>query len=112
LRRRRRLATLVAEPSEDAAALSRVRFAHVASRTDTSQDVNDTYVSVTRSLADARALRTALLRQLAGAGTQQQIDSLKTRIAGAGASRRSTLCSTQRLSGAAPQRLARCCRDF
>jgi hypothetical protein len=61
-------------------ALSRLQFAHVASRTDTSQDVNDTYVSVTRQLADARALRAALLKQLAGATTQQQTDSLNARI--------------------------------
>jgi hypothetical protein len=60
-------------------ALSRLQFAHVASRTDTSQDVNDTYVSVTRQLADARALRAALLKH-AGATTQQQTDSLNARI--------------------------------
>jgi uncharacterized membrane protein (Fun14 family) len=61
-------------------ALSRLHFAHVASRTDSSQDVNDTYVSVTRQLTDARALRSALLKQLAGATTQQQTDSLNARI--------------------------------
>jgi Domain of unknown function (DUF4349) len=61
-------------------ALSRLHFAHVSSRTDSSQDVNDTYVSLTRRLADARALRTGLLKQLAGATTQQQIDALNARI--------------------------------
>jgi Domain of unknown function (DUF4349) len=61
-------------------ALSRLRYAHVSSRTDNSQDVNDTYVSVTHRLADARALRTALLKQLASAVTQQQLDSLNARI--------------------------------
>jgi Domain of unknown function (DUF4349) len=61
-------------------ALSRLHFAHVASRTDSSQDVNDTYVSVTRQLADARALRASLLKQLAGATTPQQTDSLNARI--------------------------------
>jgi hypothetical protein len=62
------------------AALSTLRYAHVASRTDTSQDVNDQYQSDVRRLADARALRTALLKQLAGANTQAQIDSLRARI--------------------------------
>jgi hypothetical protein len=66
--------------------LSRLRYAHVSSRTDNTQDVNDAYVSVTHRLADARALRTALLKQLAGAVTQQQIDSLNARIHDAEAS--------------------------
>ena len=66
--------------------LSQLRYAHVASRTDTTQDVNDAFVSVSHRLADARALRTALLRQLAGAVTQAQIDSLNARIHDAEAS--------------------------
>lgn len=61
-------------------ALSSLRYARVASRTDNSQDVNDRFVSVTHRLADDRALRTALLKQLAAAVTQQQIDSLNARI--------------------------------
>ena len=68
------------------ASLSRLQYAHVASRTDTTQDVNDTYVSVQHRLADARALRTALLKQLANAATQQQIDSLTAQIHDAEAS--------------------------
>jgi hypothetical protein len=67
-------------------ALSTLRYAHVSSRTDNTQDVNDAYVSVTHQLADARALRTALLKQLAHATTQQQIDSLTARIHDAEAS--------------------------
>jgi hypothetical protein len=67
-------------------ALSRLQYAHVASRTDTSQDINDSYVATKRALADARALRTALLKQLATAVTQQQIDSLTARIHDAEAS--------------------------
>jgi hypothetical protein len=68
------------------AALSALRYARVASRTDTTQDVNDQYVADVRRLADARALRTALLKQLAGATTQAQIDSLRARINDAEAS--------------------------
>lgn len=67
-------------------ALSRLRDANVASRTDSTTDVNDRYVSLTRQLADARALRTGLLRQLAQAATQSEIDSLHARIRDAEAS--------------------------
>jgi hypothetical protein len=66
--------------------LSRLRYAHVSSRTDNTQDVNDAYVNVTHRLTDARALRTALLGQLANAVTQAQIDSLTARIHDAEAS--------------------------
>jgi hypothetical protein len=68
------------------AALSSLPYARVASRTDTTQDVNDKYNAVVRALADARALRTSLLKQLAGATTQAQIDSLMSRIHDAEAS--------------------------
>jgi hypothetical protein len=67
-------------------ALSHLRYAHVGSRTDNTQDINDKYVSINHRLADARALRTALLKQLAAATTQQQIDSLNARIHDAEAS--------------------------
>ncbi len=60
--------------------LSQLRYAHVASRTDTTQDVNGQYITAGRRLADDQALRTSLLKQLAGAVTQIQIDSLKTQI--------------------------------
>ncbi len=60
--------------------LSQLRYATVASRTDASQDVTGTYGADERRLADARALRSSLLRQLAAAVTQAQIDSLKARI--------------------------------
>ncbi|MDQ6607013.1 MAG: DUF4349 domain-containing protein [Actinomycetota bacterium] len=66
--------------------LTSLRYANVASRTDASQDVNNQYVSDVRRLADARALRTSLLKQLAKALTQVQIDSLKTQIRDAEAS--------------------------
>ncbi len=61
-------------------ALSQLRYADVGSRTDTTQDVNGQYVSANRQLADDRALRTSLLKQLANASTQQQIDSLKGQL--------------------------------
>jgi Domain of unknown function (DUF4349) len=62
------------------AQLSRLRYASVASRTDNTQDVNNQYVGDRRALAQAQALRTALLKQLANAATQQQIDSLQAQL--------------------------------
>lgn len=62
------------------AALSSLRYARVATRTDTTQDVNDQYQGDVRRLADDRALRASLLKQLADAVTQGQIDSLRARI--------------------------------
>ncbi len=66
--------------------LSSLRYARVTSRTDTTQDVNDQYQAAVRALSDARALRTSLLKQLANATTQAQIDSLTARIHDAEAS--------------------------
>jgi hypothetical protein len=60
--------------------LSDLPGAQVSSRTDSSQDVNDQYNSDVRRLADAQALRRSLLKQLAAATTQSQIDSLKAQI--------------------------------
>jgi Domain of unknown function (DUF4349) len=60
--------------------LSQLPYAHVASRTDSSQDVNNQYGRATRRLADARSLHTALLKQLAAAITTQQIDSIQAQI--------------------------------
>lgn len=61
-------------------ALSNLQYARVASRTDTSQDVTNQFRVDQRRLADDRALRTALLKQLASAVTQAEIDSLNARI--------------------------------
>jgi hypothetical protein len=61
-------------------ALSQMRYATVTSRTDSTQDVNGQYLSDNRKLGDDRALRASLLKQLANATTQAQIDSLKARI--------------------------------
>jgi hypothetical protein len=62
------------------AQLSRLRYAAVSSRTDSTQDVNNRYVGDQRALANAQALRTALLKQLANAVTTEQIDSLKAQL--------------------------------
>jgi Domain of unknown function (DUF4349) len=70
-------------------ALSQLHYATVASRTDATQDVNGRYLNDQRKLTDERTLRTSLLKQLANATTQQQIDSLDARIHDAEASIRS-----------------------
>lgn len=61
-------------------ALSRLRYAAVASRTDTTQDVSGQVAGAGHRLADARALRTSLLVQLSNATTQPQIGSLRAQI--------------------------------
>jgi hypothetical protein len=66
--------------------LSTLRYAKVVSRTDATQDVNNQYLSDVRRLADARALRTSLLKQLAAATTTEQVASLTARIHDAEAS--------------------------
>jgi hypothetical protein len=68
------------------ARLSHLAYASVSSRTDNVQDVTDQYSTATGRLADARALRTALLKQLANATTTQQINSLNAQIHDAEAS--------------------------
>jgi hypothetical protein len=60
--------------------LSRLHYASVSSRTDATQDVNGSFVAAGRRLADAQALRTALLKQLAGATTDTQVSSLRAQI--------------------------------
>jgi hypothetical protein len=67
-------------------ALSTLRYAHVVARTDSTQDITNQYNVAVRKLADARALRTALLKQLAAAVTQAQITSLTAQIHDAEAS--------------------------
>ena len=68
------------------AALSTLPYASVSSRTDTTQDVNNQYLSDVRALADARLLRTALLKALANATTQAAIVSVTARLHDANAS--------------------------
>ena len=60
--------------------LSELPGSTVLSRTDNTQDVNDQWISARRKLADDKALRAALLKQLAAATTTGEIDSLQTRI--------------------------------
>lgn len=66
--------------------LSTLHGARVVSRSDTTQDVTAQLGSDGRRLAEARALRTALLRRLAAATTPQAISSLKAQIHDADAS--------------------------
>jgi hypothetical protein len=77
--------------------LSRLHGASVASRTDATQDINGQVGAAGRALADARALRTALLRQLQNATTTNAIDSLKTQIRDAEASISSDLATLNKL---------------
>jgi hypothetical protein len=60
--------------------LSELPHATVAERTDMSQDVNDQYLTDVRRLADAKALRIKLLKELASAVTAEQVDSLTAQI--------------------------------
>ncbi|HEY5187817.1 MAG TPA: DUF4349 domain-containing protein [Solirubrobacteraceae bacterium] len=79
------------------AALSRLHGAAVVSRTDNSQDVTGRTGGAGQRLADARALRTALLRELAIATTTTAIDSLKVQIRDANASIASDLATLRAL---------------
>jgi Domain of unknown function (DUF4349) len=78
--------------------LSSLTYAQVVSRTDSSQDITDQYGAATRALADARALRTSLLKQLAAATTTEEIDSLKAQINDAEASISSDQATLNRLN--------------
>jgi len=62
------------------AALSRLPDAHVLSRTDDTRDVNQAYVSIRRTLANARAERTGVLRALANADTEDETLRLRARL--------------------------------
>ncbi len=66
--------------------LSRLHGASVVSRTDATQDITGQVGGAGRRLADARALRTSLLRQLERATTTTEIDSLRIQIRDAEAS--------------------------
>ena len=78
--------------------LSSLNYAQVVSRTDSSQDITDTYNAAQRALADARALRTSLLKQLANATTTEQINSLNAQIHDAEASISSDQATLNRLN--------------
>jgi Domain of unknown function (DUF4349) len=68
-----RLATALAQ-------LSRLQHAQVRSRSDDTVDINASFVSTTRRLADARAERSGLLRSLASATTAAETARLRTRL--------------------------------
>jgi hypothetical protein len=78
-------------------ALSTLAYARVVSLTDQSQDVTGSYDADRRALADARALRTSLLKQLQNAVTQAQIDSLTAQLHDAEASISSDQATLARL---------------
>jgi Domain of unknown function (DUF4349) len=78
--------------------LSQLGYATVVSRTDDSRDITGQFDAATRALADARALRTSLLKQLAGATTTAQIDSLEAQIHDAEASISSDEATLARLN--------------
>jgi len=80
--------------------LSSLNYATVLSRTDASQDITDQYAAAQRALADARALRTSLLKQLASATTTEQINSLTAQIHDAEASISSDQATLNRLNHA------------
>jgi Domain of unknown function (DUF4349) len=78
--------------------LSQLDYATVVSRTDNSQDITGQFDTSTRALADARALRTSLLKQLANATTTAQVDSLTAQIHDAEASISSDEATLARLN--------------
>ncbi len=57
------------------------RLAQVSSESQSLQDITSTYDAARQRLSDARAERAALLRALAAATTEGQIDSLRERLA-------------------------------
>jgi hypothetical protein len=80
-------------------ALSRLQGANVVSRTDASQDITGQVGGAGRRLADARALRRSLLKQLAAATTTEQVDSLTLQLHDAEASISSDQAALNRLHG-------------
>ncbi|MEA2149293.1 MAG: hypothetical protein QOD69_1123 [Solirubrobacteraceae bacterium] len=64
----------------DAALAALSRLGHVTHRTQDLRDITSSFTSVQDRLVDARAERRGLLRALARATTQAQIDSLKARL--------------------------------
>jgi hypothetical protein len=85
--------------SQTMAALSRLHGAAVLSRTDATRDVTGQAGGAGRRLAEARALRTSLLRQLAAATTTTAVDSLKAQIRDVDASISSDEATLAKLHG-------------
>lgn len=78
-------------------ALSQLRGANVVSRSDSSQDITAQVGAAGRRLTEARALRTALLRQLAAATTATAVSSLRAQIHDVDASINSDLATLRSL---------------
>jgi hypothetical protein len=79
------------------AALSQLKFAHVLSRTDNTNDITGQVGGAGQRLAEARALRSSLLKQLANAVTTEQVDSVQARLHDANASIASDLSTLRGL---------------
>ena len=62
------------------AALSQLKGAHVVSRTDNTNDITGQVGGAGQRLAESRALRQSLLKQLANAITTEQVDSIQARL--------------------------------
>jgi hypothetical protein len=77
--------------------LSRLRGAHVVSRTDQTNDITGQVGGAGQKLAEARALRRSLLKQLANATTTQQVNSIQARLHDANASIASDLSTLRGL---------------
>jgi Domain of unknown function (DUF4349) len=77
--------------------LSRLRGAHVVSRTDQTNDITGQVGGAGQKLAEARALRRSLLKQLANATTTQEVNSIEARLHDANASIASDLSTLRGL---------------
>jgi hypothetical protein len=77
--------------------LSRLRGAHVVSRTDQTNDITGQVGGAGQKLAEARALRRSLLKQLANATTTAQVNSIEARLHDANASIASDLSTLRGL---------------
>jgi hypothetical protein len=78
-------------------ALSSLHGANVVSRSDATSDITGQVGGAGQRLAEARALRRSLLRQLAAATTTTQVDSLKIQLRDADASIASDLATLRKL---------------
>jgi hypothetical protein len=77
--------------------LSRLHGAHVVSRTDQTNDITAQVGGAGERLAEARALRRSLLKQLADATTTAEVDSVQARLHDANASIASDLSTLRGL---------------
>ena len=79
------------------AALSELKGAHVVARTDNTNDITGQVGGAGQRLAEARALRRSLLKQLANATTSAQVTSIQARLHDANASIASDLSTLRGL---------------